>query len=351
MDAEGIQHVLHELGSTRIRIAQGNVMASCPFAAYGGHSSAIDKHPSFSVRINPNGESPWNCFTCGKKGTLRGLLYQIAEISGRKNDFQALRQFIEENQERSLSSRLQKRGEFEPFPKRNLNEVLSAHIEFQHGWYGYREPPKLNFADFQQYVTLHPYAKSRGITQEQVEKWKIGFYKNRLFFPIFDEMKDMVGYSGRAIYPDQEPKYLHCQGFKKERHLYGEQHFDGEYETGFLSEGFMDVLRLDRIGLPNVYGSMGTTLSLEQASKLAKRFDEIIIFAHNDKPPLDGSVPPGLKGAQQSASLLKSKKPTMRVLIAPMIEGVKDVGDMDDEQLRWVLQKLKMWRESDGTNT
>ncbi|MEI7477213.1 MAG: hypothetical protein WCJ81_01365 [bacterium] len=51
-----------------------------------------------------------------------------------------------------------------------------------------------------------------------------GFYRNRITFPIYDHMGNIVGFGARALLPDDQPKYLNSPDsplYDKSKILYG----------------------------------------------------------------------------------------------------------------------------------
>lgn len=334
MDIEGLRFILHSLGCKKMRPSNNGILCSCPFAPYGGHKDSRDLHPSFSISVSSS-ESLFYCFACGRKGTTKSLLYQFREVSGQ--DVRNLFSYVKENEEVSLRTRLNRltynpgyREVVSSFPKKQLEE----------GWFE-REDLNLHMDDFKQYLCYCGYMNLRGITEEQAKRWNLGVMNGRIFIPILDIVRHMHGYSLRAMFDEDTPKYLHCPGMKKEKVLYGSQFLDRSSKTAFIMEGFMDVLRLERFGVKNCFAIMGTSLSIEQAKFLLEHFEEVIILPHNDQ----GDDPAGLRMANQSKALLLSRKRNFKVIIGPTCPDVKDPGDMTDEQVKWMFGILSDWRK------
>lgn len=82
MKREHIIEFLRALDASNIRTSNGNVVCSCPLAAWT-HVHGTDRRPSFSIRVNSTGTSVYNCFACGVTGTLLNLLCRIATVEGR----------------------------------------------------------------------------------------------------------------------------------------------------------------------------------------------------------------------------------------------------------------------------
>ncbi len=89
-------------------------------------------------------------------------------------------------------------------------------------------------------------------------------YRNRLIFPIRNRQGNVVGFGGRVLDEDVEPKYLNTKQtkvFSKSRELYGM--FEAlqsarRPERLILVEGYMDVVALAQNGIPNAVAALGT---------------------------------------------------------------------------------------------
>lgn len=92
-------------------------------------------------------------------------------------------------------------------------------------------------------------------------------FRNRLMFTIRDDRGRIVGFGGRALDPDDEPKYMNSPQtaiFDKSSILYAiDQAKDSIRETSqvVIVEGYMDALIAHQEGFHNVVASMGTSLT------------------------------------------------------------------------------------------
>lgn len=186
----------------------------------------------------------------------------------------------------------------------------------------------------------HPYMEKRGISRETADRWglmvephRIG---DRIVFPIRDSEGHLLAYSKRVTwdrpvcqscgYKDPEgtskddatirfgtrynantgeggcpscrkwvwPKYQHSKGFRRNFYLYGEHLVDQSHKTGVLTEGNLNPIRLDQLGVRNAVATFGAKAgnSLpdvasgtpgEQLYQAAKLFDTIVMFADGDE--------------------------------------------------------------------
>jgi DNA primase len=113
-------------------------------------------------------------------------------------------------------------------------------------------------------------------------------FRNRLVFTIRDERGRPVGFSGRALSPGDEPKYLNSPEspvFLKKRLLYAltdAREAIRRTERTVLAEGCFDHLALYLAGVEETVASMGTALTAEQAAKLKRLAPQVVICYDGD---------------------------------------------------------------------
>lgn len=108
---------------------------------------------------------------------------------------------------------------------------------------------------------------------------------DRLMFPIYDEKSRIVGFGGRTLNDDIQPKYLNSSEnalFHKGSLLYGFHLIDYKNSSATLVEGYLDVIAMVQSGFKNVFAPMGTAVTLEQANKLLKHFNKIYLCFDGD---------------------------------------------------------------------
>jgi DNA primase len=111
-----------------------------------------------------------------------------------------------------------------------------------------------------------------------------GFYdrfRGRLMFPIHNESGKTIAFGGRALRPDDEPKYLNSPEtsiYRKKTVLYNlHRAKEGARKSNrtVLVEGYMDVIGVYAAGVKNVVATCGTALTSEQVRSV-KRYSENI---------------------------------------------------------------------------
>ena len=138
---------------------------------------------------------------------------------------------------------------------------------------------------------------------------------NRVLFPIYNERGVPVGFGGRSLSEEHQPKYLNSPATvlydksnilynldKARQSIYKKQHV-------LLVEGYMDVLMLFQSGIENVVASSGTALS-ENHANLLKRFAPEVIIVY------DGDAS-GFQAAQRGLHRLLAEGLRVRIALLP----------------------------------
>ena len=95
-------------------------------------------------------------------------------------------------------------------------------------------------------------------------------FRGRLIFPIMDAKGRVIAFGGRALLPDQQPKYLNSpetELFHKGHVLFNlapAREAAKTAKTVIVAEGYMDVIALTRAGFANAVAPLGTALTSDQ---------------------------------------------------------------------------------------
>jgi DNA primase len=122
------------------------------------------------------------------------------------------------------------------------------------------------------------------IQKSKYGKWYDRFH-DRLIFPILDQKKKTIGFGGRSLDPNLNPKYTNTVDndlFHKKHILYGIHLLDKTIETGYLAEGYLDVMAMHQAGYKNIFAPMGTAFSSNHIELLFKHFSKIVFVFDGD---------------------------------------------------------------------
>lgn len=174
----------------------------------------------------------------------------------------------------------------------------------------------------QQHVPAQNYLQSRGLTQQTINYWRLGYapegwqhleqhfpqdidglkavgliregdkgrafdlLRDRVIFPIRDNKGRVVGFGGRAMNDEIKPKYINSPEsviFHKSNVLYGL--FEGRKARAsqwLMVEGYMDVIALQQAGLSGAVASLGTATNVEHLQTLFKQSHRITLAFDGD---------------------------------------------------------------------
>jgi DNA primase len=108
-------------------------------------------------------------------------------------------------------------------------------------------------------------------------------FRDRIMFPIRSVKGEVIAFGGRVL-DRGEPKYLNSPEtplFVKGRELYGLYEARAALRkagVALVVEGYMDVVALAQLGLPNAVATLGTACTPDHVAKLV-RFTDRVVFA------------------------------------------------------------------------
>ena len=191
-----------------------------------------------------------------------------------------------------------------------------------------------------------------GLLQVRAEgKGAYDRFRDRLLFVVRDERGRPVGFGGRALSAQTEPKYLNSPEspvFSKKRLLYGlfgAREAIRRRDRVVLVEGYFDHLALLRAGVEETVASMGTALTPEQAEKLRRLTPRAIVCYDGD--------PAGHTATRSALSLLLAQGFETAVVRLPagedpddllVREGAARLASAVDEApdyLTWLLEDVR----------
>ncbi|HQJ74384.1 MAG TPA: DNA primase [Bacteroidota bacterium] len=290
--------IVEVIGSYVRLIRRGrNYLGLCPF-----HQ---EKTPSFTV--SPD-KQIFHCFGCHAGGNVFSFIQQYEKV----NFIDAVKKLAERAgipiifQEESL----EKDREREQFYV--LNEFAANYFQ------------NILFSDLGKIGK--EYFLSRDITEETINKFKLGFslnsfdhfvnysqkqkidleklfkigligkredgsffdvFRGRIIFPITNTYGKIVGFGARKLFEnDDSGKYINSKEsliYNKSKILYGLSFSKEEIrksDFAILVEGYMDFLTLYQNGIKNIVASSGTAITDDQV-KILKRYTKNILFLYD----------------------------------------------------------------------
>ncbi len=323
----------------KLEKAGGNLKARCPF-----HN---EKTPSFYV--SPARES-FHCFGCSKGGDIFEFVKEMEGIEF----VDALKILAERAGVRIVNDNNSERSE-----KGRLISVLeNATLFFQNELI--KNPPALE------------YLKKRGLNDETISMWKIGFapdswrtlydhlrklkftdseiektgltisspkgyydrFRNRIMFPINNISGVTVGYSGRIFGSGSQQdvaKYINSPQtdlYDKSKVLFGFDRGRVKMRTDdvcILVEGQMDLIMSHQAGNPNTVASSGTALTEEHLKNIKRLANKLILAFDGDEA--------GFKASHRGIDMALAMGMDVRVAKLPL--GVDPADLILEDPSKW----------------
>ncbi|MCR8696811.1 MULTISPECIES: DNA primase [Campylobacter] len=301
-----------------------NFVCVCPF-----HN---DKHPSMSV--SPS-KGIYHCFSCKAGGDAIKFVMEYEKL-GYAEAIEKLASIYNVSLEYTSSKN-------EPKVNKKILENLNLHYKTLL----YKNPEAIN------------YLKSRSISDAIIEKWELGWaaasqntlnllqnegiepkealevgaikqnesgyyasFINRITFPIYNHLGNLVGFGGRTI-SDNPAKYINSpqsQIFDKSKIFYGYDKAKNEIyrsQSVVICEGYMDCIMLHAAGINNAVAVLGTALT-QKHIPLIKRGDIKVTLSFD-------SDEAGVNAAFKSSRLLMEHQIDGKVVL---ISGGKDPAEL-----------------------
>jgi DNA primase len=148
-------------------------------------------------------------------------------------------------------------------------------------------------------------------------------FRSRIVFPIRDARGRVQGFGGRAVLPDQKPKYKNSpegELYRKRRTLFGiDRARPAITKVGraVVVEGYTDVLACHQAEVSEAVAVMGTAITPEQVKILAAYTDEVVLALDADRS--------GREAMLRAQTVASGKRVRLRVASLP--EG-KDPADL-----------------------
>ncbi|MFP7493608.1 DNA primase [Terribacillus saccharophilus] len=286
-----------------------NYFGLCPFHG--------EKSPSFSVTQE---KQIFHCFGCGKGGNVFTFLMELEGISFSQAVQQLAKRsgtdvpaFVTERQDSGQSKEDQTALEANEWVVKLYHNLLRSTKEGKTG---------------------HEYLLGRGLTDETIDTFQLGFapnskdftvkflegkgykpqelfhtglfsadkenkpqdrFRGRVIFPIRNHLGKTVGFGGRTLGGGQEPKYLNSSEselFQKGRMLFNFDLARNEIRKSgqvVVFEGYNDVIAAYQAGVRNGVATLGTSLTDTQAKLLKRYAEQVVICYDGDKAGFEAS--------------------------------------------------------------
>lgn len=325
----------------------------CPF-----HS---EKTPSFSV--SPE-KRIYHCFGCGIGGNVFKFIMEIQNISfpealkllaeragvplprntsghsvdPRQKERDALRK-LNETATRYFQSLLKN-------PEVGLsarNYLASRHFDpetldrYRIGWSAPTWRGLLTHVQQKNSVTQEQLLQSGLVIQKEDSSTVYDRFRGRVIFPIKDLHANIIGFGGRSINEEDQPKYLNSPEtllYQKSETLFGmdqaKQAIRREKQV-ILVEGYFDQMRAVQHGIEYVVATCGTALTPKQAGMLRNHAETAILVFDSDTA--------GRSAAEKGFDILLEHGLNVKIVVLP--EGQDPDSFIHEQGAEVFLEKVR----------
>ncbi len=295
----------------------------CPF-----HS---EKTPSFSVH---GGHQFYYCFGCNAKGDVFNFIMAIEGLEF----FDALKLLAERNgiplpprgapatRDSELRSALAEMHQAaaalfaenlrSPQGEEARRYLLGRHVaesEWDEFGLGLSEPGGQQLVrKLEKRGYPEEFVEQSGLLRRRPEGGFYDYFRGRLMFPIHSESGAVIGFGGRALRPDDQPKYLNSPEtpiYRKSAVLYNlhrARNAIRKQDRAVLVEGYMDVIGVWAAGVHEVVASCGTALTNQQVRSIHRHSERVVVNFDPDAA--------GANATERSLQMLLDENMRVRVL-------------------------------------
>ena len=161
--------------------ARGNYAYHCPLCHHAKPKLEIN------MTENAKGENAWHCWVCDKKGKKLYQLFKAVDVSPETMaELKAIVKYTGPETDVKVEEKLKLPKEFQPLTNIQKSNIIGRHAL--------------------------AYIKSRGITEEDILKYGIGYcetgrYANMVIIPSFDAKGNINYFTGRSFEKEPSVKY------------------------------------------------------------------------------------------------------------------------------------------------
>ena len=273
-----------------IKQSGNDLMVTCPF-----HKHGQERKPSFGISKS---DMRCHCFTCGYSGNLYDV---ISRIFGYDDRGDWGKKWLSQN---FLSVAVEERKRIDLKLTRNKNILTNTKFVTEE--------------ELDKYRYIHPYMYERGLTDEIIEKFDVGYDEssNCITFPVLDINRNCVFVARRSV----AYKFFNYPS-SVEKPVYGAYLFvEGLYKWAVICESIFNALTCWKWGIPAVaLLGTGTTSQYKILNNLPVR--KYIIATDPDE------------AGARAAKKLRKNLSRSKVVTQYVIPKEKDLNDLDKKVL------------------
>jgi DNA primase len=166
--------------------------------------------------------------------------------------------------------------------------------------------------------------------------------RNRLIFPIHDQIGRVIAFGGRKLKEEDEPKYLNSPEtrlFDKSGTLYGLHQASRAIQAqrfAIITEGYTDTIACHQGGFTNAVATLGTALTARHAAVLRRLCDTVVLLFDGDDA--------GQRAADRAVEVFFAEDIDVKIATLASVTDAKDPDDLlkrpgGEELLRLAIER------------
>jgi DNA primase len=201
--------------------ARGNIAYTCPHCSH--HKPKLE----INFTENKEGNNPWHCWVCNKKG--KSILQLLRKAGASQDKISEAKTYVKDvsyvSTEKSVST-LKLPAEYTRLDQLNNNSIIKRHAA--------------------------AYLKNRGVNTTDISKYDMGYcesglYKNMIVIPTYDADGRLNYFTARSFEKEAFVKYRNPQ---TSRDIIPNEHFINWNLPIILCEGLFDAMAIKRNAIP-----------------------------------------------------------------------------------------------------
>lgn len=210
-----------------------NVQTNCPF-----HKNGQERKPSFGV----NGEiDKCHCFACGWSGTIEEMISELYgyQDEGKFGKRWLIKRFntVEIETRPNIMEGFNGRNNI---TIRNNNDIHRFKQHIQSNKSSEQYSGEITEEELDKYRYIHPYMYQRGLTDEIIERFDIGYDREReeITFPVADLQGTVRFIASRSV----KNKFFRLPKNENKPIYQGYRFMSGRYKEAYITESFLNCL-------------------------------------------------------------------------------------------------------------
>lgn len=150
--------------------------------------------------------------------------------------------------------------------------------------------------------------------------------RNRLIFPIQDQIGRVIAFGGRRMNDEDEPKYLNSPDtrlFRKSATLYALPQASRAIQSedcAIITEGYTDAIACHQGGFPHAVATLGTALTREHAGILRRLCSKVVLLFDGDEA--------GQRAADRAVEIFFAEPLDVKIVTLSAFTDAKDPDEL-----------------------